>query len=188
MRFILISLGIIGCATLLCFAGCSGYAGLKQQKTYPLQVEGGPPPDFTEANETCLVCHSAILEVSTGRDDVPQLHKRHLESKQMAYRGLQRRCTTCHESWTTAKEEEKKHGYFEMGGVFHPLTAHEPKEVWNKLIQRPNTHGNPVLLEAVRPEEPYTFKPSLKRLVCLDCHGPDSKIKVLYGTSEKSGK
>ena len=68
-----------------------------------------------------------------------------------------------------------------------------------KFIVRPDIHGNPLILEAVHPENPYTFKPLLKRLVCVDCHGPareideirhadgkTHKIKYLYGPIEKT--
>jgi hypothetical protein len=39
-------------------------------------------------------------------------------------------------------------------------------------------------IEALRTAEPYPYKPTLKRLVCAECHGPDSKIKTFYGAPE----
>ena len=67
------------------------------------------------------------------------------------------------------------------------------------FIIRPKLYGNPALIEAVHPENPYTFKPLLKRLVCLDCHAPDRdvdkiqhadgkthRIKFLYGDVEQT--
>jgi TorA maturation chaperone TorD len=130
-------------------------------------------------NEVCLACHSYILDWKTKRKDIAQPHRRHLESKNVAYGGKQKLCVTCHEAWVPADP-----GW--MGsGVYHPDTAMKPDGVWKKYIQRKDTHGNPPYLEAVHPEDPYTFKPLLKRLVCRECHGPDSKIKVLYGLSER---
>ena len=55
-----------------------------------------------------------------------------------------------------------------------------------KFIIRPNLHGNPVLIEAVHPEDPYTFKPLLKRLVCLDCHAPERDIDKIKHADGKS--
>ena len=183
---VLVPLGLLWCISLLYIT--SGLSG-EEQKPLSMpqhQQQEVPTPDWTEANEICLICHGVILEITTGKDDILNLHRRHLESTKMAYQGLQRKCTTCHESMMPAEPEQSKPGYFVESGIFHPYTVQEPKGVWSKLIQRQNIQGNPDLLEAIHPEEPYTFKPNLKRLICVDCHGPDSKIKVLYGTSENA--
>ena len=41
-----------------------------------------------------------------------------------------------------------------------------PAGVWKKLIVRPGDDMNTTRVEALRPAEPYTYKPMLKRLVC----------------------
>ncbi|MBI2266557.1 MAG: hypothetical protein HYU64_15575 [Armatimonadetes bacterium] len=138
-------------------------------------------PVFKE-NEDCLTCHKSILDVKTGKKQIVAPHKKHLESKKMEYKGEQRKCLTCHEAYTAAKRGERKPGFFVKGGIFHPNTDREPKAFWRRTIQRPDTHGNPPLVEAVHPESPYLFKTSLSRLVCVKCHGPDSKVKTFYGT------
>lgn len=129
-------------------------------------------------NDICLGCHANILKWKTGKKGVIQPHRLHLESKNKAYNGRQKLCVTCHEAWVPESP-----GW--MGsGIHHPETAMKPDGVWKKYIVRKDTHGMP-FLEAVQPADPYTFKPLLKRLVCVDCHGPDSKVKVFYGLAEK---
>ncbi|OGP65462.1 MAG: hypothetical protein A3K22_03885 [Deltaproteobacteria bacterium RBG_16_42_7] len=92
---------------------------------------------------------------------------------------------TCHEAMVPT---EPGKGILE-GDVYHPDTVMKPDGVWKKYIVRKEiTSGSPYL-DAVHPEKPYTFKPPLERFVCVDCHGPDSKVKVLYGLDTKiSGK
>lgn len=146
--------------------------------------EEGEVPDFSAKNETCMDCHSAILKVETGRADLPNLHRRHLESRKTAYQGRNRDCLTCHEMISEVADKKREGGFIE-GGVFHPNSNSAPGGVWKKLIVRSGPPSEPELLEFVRPANPYTYKPTLKRLVCLDCHGPDSRIKTFYGIPEK---
>ncbi len=144
------------------------------------QAEGSVP-DFTAKNEKCLGCHGDILEVKSARPDISNLHVRHLQSKKTAYKGENRACLSCHEMWTPAKDARDKEGWFVMADVYHPNSARSPAGVWKKLIVRPGVQPTYGTVEALRPSEPYPFKPLLKRLVCVECHGPDSKIKTFYG-------
>ncbi len=136
-------------------------------------------------------------------------------------------CLTCHEAWDARQQRREGdvaatradlkdlESLTEMisSQLIRPRPTPPPKpdkirvddeflknyENLKKNIIRPNLHGNPVLIEAVHPEDPYTYKPLLKRLVCLDCHAPgrdidkikhaDGKthrIKFLYGPVEET--
>ena len=92
---VLVPLGLLWCISLLYIT--SGFSGEEQKPlSMPQQQKEVSPQDWTEANEICLICHGVILEIATGKDDILNLHRRHLESTKMAYQGLQRKCTTCH--------------------------------------------------------------------------------------------
>ncbi|MBI5212074.1 MAG: hypothetical protein HY957_01715 [Nitrospirae bacterium] len=54
-----------------------------------------------------------------------------------------------------------------------------------KFIQRKNTKGEIEFFAAIHPEDPYTFKPLLKRLVCLECHGQERKVTKFRGRDGK---
>lgn len=133
------------------------------------------------SNEECLECHDAILEWNTRGKNVLQPHRLHLESKRTEYNGRQKMCVTCHEAMTRT---EVGKGMLD-GDIHHPDTAMKPDGVWKKYIVRKDIASGSTYLDAVRPENPYTFKPLLQRLVCVDCHGSDSKVKILYGGSLK---
>ncbi|OGI50532.1 MAG: hypothetical protein A3E57_09290 [Candidatus Muproteobacteria bacterium RIFCSPHIGHO2_12_FULL_60_33] len=152
-------------------------------KAVPNQQKG-KVPDFTGKNQLCLACHGYIMDVKTARKDIPNLHRRHLESKKVAYQGKNRDCLTCHEMWTPATDAREKEGWFVMADVYHPNTARSPAGVWKKLIVRADVEPNYATVEALRTADPYTYNPTLKRLVCIECHGPDSKIKTFYGAPQ----
>lgn len=138
---------------------------------------GETGPKALIKNEICLECHDVILEWKTKKSDIKQPHRLHLESKKMEYNGKQKMCVTCHEAIVPT---EAGTGILD-GDVYHPDTVMKPDAVWKRSIQRKEiTSGSPYL-DGIRPEKPYTFKPPLERLVCVDCHGSDSKVKVLYG-------
>ncbi len=145
--------------------------------------QNGKVPDFS-GNKLCLTCHGYIMDVKTARKDIPNLHRRHLESRNVAYQGRNRDCLTCHEMWTPAKDAREKDGWFVMADVYHPNTARSPAGVWKKLIVRTGVTPNFTTVEALRQSDPDLFKPVLKRLVCVECHGPDSKIKTFYGVPQ----
>ncbi|MCL4456461.1 MAG: hypothetical protein M1147_02335 [Nitrospirae bacterium] len=54
-----------------------------------------------------------------------------------------------------------------------------------KFIQRKNEKGEIEFFAAVHPEDPYTFKPLLKRLVCVECHGQERKVTKFRGRDGK---
>lgn len=137
-----------------------------------------------KGNQICLGCHGYILEAKSARGDIVNLHRRHLESKKTAYEGKNRDCLTCHEMWTPTKNASEKEGWFVMADVYHPNSARSPDGVWKKLIVRAGVTPNFTTVEALRPAEPYIYKPTLKQLVCVECHGPDSKIKTFYGAPQ----
>ncbi|RJX30514.1 MAG: hypothetical protein C4525_12330 [Desulfarculus sp.] len=105
-------------------------------------------------------------------------------------------CTTCHEDWAKSVKPASTMAlraavappsrlaglkiYASQGG---PVVADEEYmrnyENLKKLIVRTDVVGKPFLLEGVRPDSPYTFKPLLKRLVCVECHGYDRPVKAL---------
>jgi len=82
-------------------------------------------------------------------------------------------CATCHEFLDTAKNVKLDDDYI------------KEYEKLKKFIVRPDAKASPALLGAVHPENPYTFKPLLDRLVCLDCHGVDRDIEELKGADGK---
>lgn len=145
----------------------------------------GEVPDFKAKNENCLDCHKDILQVKSARPDIDNLHVRHLQSKKTAYKGENRDCLKCHEMVATVEgRAPKKEGWFVKGGVYHPNVMLAPEGVWKKLIVRPAVQPTYGTVEALRTADPYTFKPTLKRLVCVECHGQDSKTKAFYGAPE----
>ncbi len=150
-------------------------------KAVPNQQKG-KVPDFTGKNALCLACHGYIMDVKTARKNVPNLHRLHLESKKTAYQGENRACLTCHEMHAPSEEKERKQeGWFVMADVYHPNALLAPAGFWKKLIVRPGEGAQYTRVEALRPADPHPYKPTLKRLVCAQCHGPDSKIKTFYG-------
>ena len=157
-------------------------------KAVPNQQKGNVP-DFDGKNKVCMKCHDDILDVKTARKDVLTLHRLHLTSKKTAYKGDNLDCLTCHEMIDPSKKnDQKKEGWFIEGKVYHPNVLLDPAGYWKKLIVRPGDDMNTTRVEALRPAEPYTYKPMLKRLVCAECHGPDSKIKTFYGAPEAAIK
>lgn len=166
----------------------SGPLAIQSSVAWPPKAVSNQPegsvPDYGKGNQICLNCHGYILETQTARPDIVNLHRRHLESKKTAYAGKNRDCLSCHEMWTRAENASKKEGWFVMADVYHPNTARSPAGVWKKLIVRADVTPNFTTVEALRPVEPYTYKPTLKRLVCVECHGADSKIKTFYGAPE----
>ena len=145
----------------------------------------GNVPDFKSKNEICLDCHGEILEVKAARKNIPNLHRLHLESKKIAYEGKNRDCLTCHEMVTPSETKaKKKEGWFVKGDVYHPNWLQAPRDVWKKLIVRGGEGSEYAHINTLRPLDPYPYKPTLKRLVCAECHGPDSKIKTFYGAPQ----
>lgn len=158
---------------------------------WPPKAVSNPPegivPDFAAKNEVCMECHSKILKEENRGKDTPNLHARHLNSKKIAYEGKNRDCVTCHEMirYEEGAKQKKKEGWSVEGEVYHPNATRAPRDVWKKLIVRLNDPEWTEWQQTVHLADPYTFKTSLKRLVCLECHGSDSKIKTFYGVPEQ---
>jgi len=108
------------------------------------------------------VAKKGVIEGKTAFRDPHLIHKE-----------LDLGCATCHEFLDTAKNVKLDDDYMRE---FDKL---------KRFIVRPHAKGTPALLEAVHPENPYTFKPLLSRLVCLDCHGVDRGIEELMGADGK---
>ena len=118
-------------------------------------------------------------------------------------KGLKRMtCTSCHEAW--AKEEFKDINEGAVMECFSKAIVGEKgmeeciekaqllKESrikdngpLKKFIQRSNTKGEIPFFVAVHPENPYTFKPLLKRLVCIECHSRERKVDKVMGRDGK---
>lgn len=167
----------------------SGPLAIQSSVAWPPQAVAnqaeGEVPDFKAKNEGCLDCHKEILDVKSARADIANLHVRHLQSKKTAYKGENRDCLACHEMLIPFEgRAAKKEGWFAKGGVYHPNVLLAPGEVWRKTITRPQGKPEFGTVEALRTSEPYLYKPTLKRLVCVECHAADSKIKAFYGAAE----
>ena len=153
-------------------------------KAVPKQQKG-KVPDFKAKNLLCLDCHKDILAVKTGRNSTPNPHRLHLDSKKIAYEGKNRDCLTCHEMVVPSETKaKKKEGWFVKGDVYHPNVLRYPPGVWQKQVVRGGEGKQYIQVDVLRQEEPHLYKPTLKRLVCVECHGPDSKIKTFYGAPQ----
>lgn len=184
MRIRVITSMLLALAATAAFALESQRAVDWPPKAVPNQQKG-KVPDFTGKNETCLDCHKDIMTVKTKRPNIPNLHRLHLTSKKTAYKGENRDCLTCHEMVAPSEgKARKKEGWFAKGDVYHPNVMLAPEGVWKKLIVRTGVEPNYATVEALRTAEPYPYKPTLKRLVCVECHGTDSKIKTFYGAPQ----
>lgn len=142
----------------------------------------GKVPDFKAKNQICMDCHKDIMAVKTGRKNVPNLHRLHLESKKTAYKGENRDCLVCHETISVSKTKAPdREGWFAKGDVYHPNVMRYQSGVWKKLIVRSEEAAQHSPVGTLQPPEIDIYKTSLKRLVCMECHGPDSKIKTFFG-------
>lgn len=111
-------------------------------------------------------------------------------------------CATCHEAW--GKEEFKEINETVVMECFSKALAGEKgmEECIEKakllkesriedpgplkqFIQRSDTKGDIEFFVGVRPENPYTFKPLLKRLVCIECHSRERKVDKVMGRDGK---
>jgi hypothetical protein len=189
---------LLGLALAACAGAVQPGSGESATTTTPLAAQSRVPwppqpvanrpegavPDFSAKNDQCLLCHGDILDVKTARPDVVNLHRRHLQSKKTAYQGRNRDCLTCHEMWTPTKSAIPKEGWFVMNDIYHPNWAHLSEFGSSKLIVRPEVTPSSGMVQTLHPVDPDPYKPVLKRLVCVECHGPDSKIKTFYGAPQ----
>jgi hypothetical protein len=158
-------------------------------------------------------------------DMIPETTRVSVEESKKFSKFRNMNCLTCHESWKERKppsdlpgSEMSDIGRLEQMVAAQKLTPPPPPraaadkvvandeflrqhETLKKFIVRADKRRNPAFLEAIHPEDPYTFKPLLKRLVCVDCHGKDRevdkiehidgkshRIKFLYGPVEETFK
>ncbi|MBI4616804.1 MAG: hypothetical protein HY720_24540 [Planctomycetes bacterium] len=134
------------------------------------------PDVVADQNAACLSCHRSVIEETAGKaPDRKNIHQVHLTSENQSYQD-QKRCVTCHEMW---KEEDvlTGAGRLSRAGFVHPETA---ERGCKRLIRRPSEGvvlGSNV---SFRNTMPYTFKPSLARLRCIECHGQDSKTGLVF--------
>jgi hypothetical protein len=121
-------------------------------------------------------------------------------------------CTTCHEMYQETDEQAKAPGQAalcerDVMDCFSEVidgkkTAQECAEMAAALkkykiapygplknfVQRSNPAELSEYLIAVSPENPYTFKPLLKRLVCVECHDSDRKVDKVNAGKGKMRK
>jgi hypothetical protein len=123
------------------------------------------------------------LDVKTARKDIVNPHRLHVESKRLEFGGANRDCRTCHEMVAPVEANApKKEAGFVAGNVYHPEWLQSPGGGWKRQIARAaGEGGDRARVDALRPIDPYPYHPTLKRLVCEGCHGPNSPIKTFYG-------
>lgn len=180
----IVTVAFLGLASTACLAQAAQSPIDWPPKAVPKQQKG-KVPDFKAKNELCLDCHKEIMEAKTARKNVPNPHRLHLDSKKVAYEGKNRDCLTCHEMVTPSETKaKKKEGWFVKGDVYHPNVLQNPRSQWKKQVVRSGEGAQYIQVESLRQAEPHPYKPTLKRLVCAECHGPDSKIKTFYGAPQ----
>jgi hypothetical protein len=151
-------------ALLLAFGGASS-----GQTAAP----GRPAPP---ENKDCLECHDTILDAKTLKPDVKEAHRRHLESMMTEFGGRQRVCTTCHEAFVRGRPAGIDGA--PVMDYFHPTTSNQPTEYWRLRVRKLEVPDAPPSLPLITPADPQIFKPTLRRLVCVECHSP--RLKTLY--------
>lgn len=113
---------------------------------------------------TCGTCHED--QVQQAKDYMKQQNLTIFDEK------------TVLECFAKAIAGEKGFGECETMAEMLKKTRIEPYGPLRNFIQRPLNEKEISLFVALHPENPYTFKPLLKKLVCLECHGFDRKVKV----------
>lgn len=186
MRIRILTLMLLTLASTTCLALETQSAIDWPPKAVPNQ-EKGSVPDASAENKVCLDCHRSILNVKTARRNIPNPHRLHLTSKKTAFGGANRYCATCHDMVTQAEgKATAKEGWFvsAKGNVYHPNVMQNPRDLWKKLVVRGGEGTRYSHIDSLEQTEPHPYKPTLGRLVCADCHGPDSGIKTFYGAPE----
>jgi len=119
-------------------------------------------------------------------------------------------CLTCHESWKESKpasgvgesdtsDNERLERMIAAQKITPPPAIQVASdkivpddeflrqyEILKKFVVRTDKLQSAALLQAVHAENPYTFKPLLKRLVCVDCHGKDREVDRIEHADGKS--
>lgn len=115
-------------------------------------------------------------------------------------------CTTCHEAYAPVEKELKEAGVDEKSVMDCFSSAIKGEGMIEECVEKANvlkrskiedygplrnfivradTKGEIPFFVAAHPENPYTFKPLLKRLVCVECHGQDRKVTKVRGSDGK---
>ncbi|OGR01021.1 MAG: hypothetical protein A2505_11035 [Deltaproteobacteria bacterium RIFOXYD12_FULL_55_16] len=113
---------------------------------------------------TCGTCHES--QVRLAREYMERQNLASFDEK------------TVLDCFTRAITGEKGFGECEAMAEMLKKTRIEPYGPLRNFIQRPLKETEISLFVAIRPEDPYIFKPLLKKLVCLECHGVERKVKV----------
>jgi len=113
---------------------------------------------------TCGTCHESQV----------QLAREYMERQNLAVFDEK----TVLDCFSKAIAGEKGFGECEAMSETLKKTRIEPYGPLRNFIQRPLGEKEISFFVAIHPEAPYTFKPLLKKLVCLECHGSYRKVKV----------
>ncbi len=113
---------------------------------------------------TCGTCHES--QVRMAREYMERQNLTSFDEK------------TVLDCFNKAITGEKGFGECEAMAETLKKTRIEPYGPLRNFIQRPRKETEISFFVAIHPEEPYTFKPLLKRLVCIECHGAQRKVKV----------
>lgn len=116
---------------------------------------------------TCATCHEAVAE------GVKEADKAGVDEKSVM------------ECFSKAIAGEKTMEECKQMADLLKRTRIEPYGPLKNFIQRKDAQGEIPFFVAVHPENPYTFKPLLKRLVCVECHGYDRKVSKVRGRNGK---
>lgn len=138
-------------------------------------------PDAEQANRDCVKCHDTLLSGASLNPEIKEAHRRHVESTKTEFGGRQRLCTTCHETFIKGKVPGIEGA--PVKGYFHPTTSNQPTEYWRLRVRKLEEPDIPAALPLLTPADPQIFKPTLRRMVCLECHS--RKLKVFYPADAK---
>ena len=116
---------------------------------------------------TCVTCHEGYAPADRGRAEglvSPEADERAVVecfTRAVAERRSTQECVARADALRAAKIESRG-----------PLSA---------IVQRPVPEGEIPLLVALRPRDPYTFKPLLSRLACTQCHAHGRTVDRIKG-------
>lgn len=136
-----------------------------------------------QENPKCIKCHDTLLTGRTLNPEIKEVHRRHVESTKTEFGGRQRACLTCHEAFLRGKVADLEGA--PVKGYFHPTTSNQPVEYWRLRVRKLEVPETPAALPLLAPEDPQIFKPTLRRLVCLECHS--RRLKVFYPADVSPG-
>jgi len=120
---------------------------------------------------TCTTCHEAYIQAEKDAEKSNVNEKTVME---------------CFSDAISGKAEERKvmDDCLKMVDVLKKSQI-QPYGPLKNVIQKDVPEGDIPFLVAIHPEAPYTYKPLLKRLVCLECHRQDRKVDKIKGRDGK---